>query len=79
VRHLGFDALTARRQPRSGAILVLVQVSSMNTSRLGSDPIPILAPLRRRRATSGTILLGGNQRLFFVTEFLSVEELHIVR
>jgi hypothetical protein len=34
--HLGWEALTARAPAGSGAILVLVQVSSMKTRRVGS-------------------------------------------
>ena len=62
-------------QPRSGAILVLVQVSSMNTSRVGIDPISILGPLRPPTGDVGTVLLGANQLPFFITELLSVDEL----
>jgi hypothetical protein len=40
-------------QPRSGAMLVLVQVSSMKTRRTGSIPLWCAVDCARRRATSG--------------------------
>ncbi len=36
VRHARIKTLLAQVQPRSGAMLVLIQVSSMKTGRLGS-------------------------------------------
>src|ERR1700691_4857701 len=61
-------------QPRSGAILVLVQVSSMNTSRVGSIRSLYLAHCARRRATSGRSCSAAIS-VFFVSELLSVDEL----
>jgi hypothetical protein len=64
VRHLGFDALTARRpapQRRHigfGAGLIDEHQPS------GIDPIFILGPLRPPTGDIGAVLLGGNQRLF---------------
>ena len=51
-------------QPRSGAMLVLVQVSSMNTRRDGSIRPWYFTHCARRRATSGRVPLGRDQRLF---------------
>ena len=64
VRHLGFDALTARcpapqrRHIGFGPGLIDEHQPS------GIDPIPILGPLRSPPGDIGTVLLGGNQRLF---------------
>jgi len=64
VRYLGFDALTAwcpapqrRHIGFSPGLIDEHQPSAI-------DPIPILGPLRPPTGDIGTILLGGNQRLF---------------
>ena len=58
----GWQALAAGRHPNNGAMLVLVQVSSMNTRRAGS--------MRPDRPSTGcgasdvrSIALTGDQRL----------------
>src|SRR5579862_6521265 len=61
-------------QPRSGAILVLVQVSSMNTRRAGSTRSWYLIHCARRRATSGRSRSPATT-LFFEAELLGVDEL----
>lgn len=64
VRHLGFDALTARcpapQRRHIGFGPGLVDEHQPG----GINPIPILGPLRPPTGDIGTILLGGNQRLF---------------
>jgi hypothetical protein len=64
VRHLGFDALTARRPaPQRRHISFGPGLIDEDQSG-GIDPIPILGPLRPSTGNIGTILLGSNQRLF---------------
>jgi hypothetical protein len=57
---LATERLPRGTHPRSGAILVLVQVSSMKTRRSGLDAILILCPPRpppRDRNTAGRIVM----------------------
>src|SRR5260221_7289459 len=61
-------------QPRSGAMLVFVQVSSMNTSREGSIRSRYLVHCARRRATSGRSCSAAIS-VFFMTELLGVNEI----
>jgi hypothetical protein len=64
VRHLGFDALTAQR-PASQRRHVGFGPGLIDEHQAGGiDPIPILGPLRPSTGDIGTVLLGGNQRLF---------------
>jgi hypothetical protein len=64
VRHLGLDPLATPRPARSGAMLVLVQVSSNEHEAGGIDPLAILGPLCPPTGNIGTVLFGGNQRPF---------------
>ena len=61
-------------QRRRRAILVLVQVSSMNTSRVRSIRSRYLVHCARRRATSGRSC-SAEISVFFVTKLLGVDEL----
>src|ERR1700685_2010214 len=61
-------------QPRSGAILALVQVSSMDTRRAGSIRSRYLIHCGRQRVTSGRFCSAAIS-VFFVTELLGVDEL----
>src|SRR3954447_15218936 len=61
-------------QARSGAMLVLVQVSSMKTRRAGSTSRCRAAHWARRRATSGRSCSAAIS-VFFITELLGVDEL----
>jgi hypothetical protein len=67
-RHLGLDPLATPRPARSGPMLVLVQVSSRGLideqEAGGIDPLAILGPPCPPTGNIGTVLLGGNQRLF---------------
>ena len=74
VRHLGPRRWPRGAQPRSGAMLVLVQVSSMKTRREGSN----------RPDTSSTVRAAARRRggparwrsaSFFMRQFLGVDEL----
>src|SRR5262245_58676112 len=62
-----------RHQPRVGAMLVLTQVSSMNTRRVAS--ILCWCPFQRARlrTTSGRSCSAA-RRLFFVAQILAVQE-----
>jgi hypothetical protein len=60
-------------QPRSGAMLVLIQVSSMNTSRRGSRPSCQLRQWRRRRAMSARACSSANS-VFFEAKALAPQE-----
>src|SRR6266852_8542383 len=60
-------------QPRSGAMLVLVQVSSMKTRRAGSTRSWYLIHCVRRRATSGRSRSPATT-LFFEAQLLVVHE-----
>src|SRR3954453_5461895 len=60
-------------QPRSGAMLVLVQVSSMKTRRAGSTRSWYLIHCARRRATSGRSRSPATT-LFFEAQFLVVDK-----
>src|SRR6516164_2795181 len=60
-------------QPRSGSMLVFVQVSSMNTRRLGSIRLWRFVHWARRRATSGRSRSLATT-VFFEAEFLGVDE-----
>jgi len=74
VRHLGVEALAARCQPRSGAILVFVQVSSMNTTELDrSDPDtwPTAPAGERHRGDPASAAIS----VFFITKLLCVKEI----
>ena len=64
VRHLGFEALTARRPAPQRRHIGLGPGLVDEHQPSGIDPIPILGPLRPPAGDIGTILLGGNQRLF---------------
>ena len=64
VRHLGFDALTARRPAPQRRHIGFGPGLIDEHQPSGIDPIPILGPLRAPTGDIGTILLGGNQRLF---------------
>src|SRR6266852_9528867 len=61
-------------QPRSGVMLVLVQVSSMKTRRAGSTRSWYLVHCARRRATSGRSRSPATT-LFFKAQLLGVDEL----
>src|SRR5436190_2235147 len=61
-------------QPRSGAMLVLVQVSSMKTRRAGSTRSWYLIHCARRRATSGRSRSPA-ATLFFEAQLLGVHKL----
>src|SRR5215831_7866633 len=60
--------------PRSGAILVLVHVSSMKTRRSGSMRARYFVHCARRRATSGRSRSPAT-RLFFEAQLLGMDEL----
>jgi hypothetical protein len=64
VRHLGFDALAARRPAPQRRHIGLGPGLVDEYQPSGIDPIAILGPLRPPARDIGTILLGGNQRLF---------------
>ncbi len=64
VRDLGGEPLPRGAQPRSGAMLVLVQVSSMKTRRSGSIAALILCPLRPPARDVGTIAFAGDHGFF---------------
>ena len=55
--------------PRSGAMLVLVQVSSMKTSRSGSTRFLILGPLRPPPCDVGTIPFPSHYGFFLKLNF----------
>jgi hypothetical protein len=63
--HFGFDALAAWRPaaPQRGHVGFCPGLVNEHQPG-GIDPIPILGPLRPPAGDIGTILLGGNQRLF---------------
>src|SRR3546814_18167336 len=61
-------------QPRSGAMLVFAQVSSMKTKRLGSMLAWRARHLQRRLATSGRSCSAA-KAVFFEAEPLGVEEI----
>ena len=64
VWHLGFDPLTERR-PASQRRHVGLGPGLVDEHQAGEiDPFPILGPLRPPTGNVGTVLLGGNQRLF---------------
>src|SRR6266852_2551893 len=60
-------------QPRSGVMLVLVQVSSMKTRRAGSTRSWYLVHCARRRATSGRSRSPATT-VFFEAQLLGVDE-----
>src|SRR5262245_45370230 len=60
-------------QPRSGAMLVLAQVSSMTTRREGSPGLRYLIHCARRRATSGRSR-SPPTTLFFEAQLLGMHE-----
>jgi hypothetical protein len=64
VRHFGFDALAARRPAPQRRHIGFSPGLIDEHQPSGIDPIPILGPLRPPTGDIGTILLGGNQRLF---------------
>jgi len=64
VRHLGFDALTAQRPAPQRRHIGFGPGLIDEHQPSGVDPILILGPLRPPTGDIGTILLGGNQRLF---------------
>ena len=64
VRHLGFDALTARRPAPQRRHVGFGPGLIDEYQPGGVDPLPILGPLRPAAGHVGAILLGGNQRLF---------------
>jgi len=64
VRHLGFDALTARCPTPQRRHIGLGPGLIDEHQPSGINPIPILGPLRPPTGDIGAILLGGNQRLF---------------
>jgi hypothetical protein len=64
VRYFGFDALTARRPAPQRRHIGFGPGLIDEHQPSGIDPIPILGPLRPPTGDIGTILLGGNQRLF---------------
>jgi hypothetical protein len=64
VRYLGFDALTARRPAPQRRHIGFGPGLIDEHQPSGIDPIPILDPLHPPTGDIGTILLGGNQRLF---------------
>jgi len=64
VRHLGFDPLTVRRPaPQRRHVGFCPGLVDEHQAR-GIDPLPILDPLCPPTGNIGTVLLGGNQRLF---------------
>jgi hypothetical protein len=65
VRRLGFDALTARRPAPQRRHIGFGPGLMDEHQPSGIDPIPILGPLRPPTGDIGTILLRGNQRLFY--------------
>jgi hypothetical protein len=78
VRHLPKGALARRRLPRAhrprvGVMLVLVQVSSMNTKRAGSS-LPWWRFQRSRRLLTSGRSCSLAKRLFFITDALSPDE-----
>jgi hypothetical protein len=64
VRYLGFDALTAWRPAPQRRHIGFGPGLIDEHQPGGIDPILILGPLRPSAGDIGTILLGGNQRLF---------------
>jgi hypothetical protein len=63
-RYLGFDALTARG-PAPQRRHVGFGPSLIDEHKAGGvNPIPVFGPLCPPTGDIGTILLGGNQRLF---------------
>jgi hypothetical protein len=63
VRDFGFDPSALRRPSRSGAMLVLVQVSSTKTSRSGAVLFWYFVYCARRRAPSGRSLASHHDFL----------------
>jgi hypothetical protein len=64
VWHLGFDPLTERRPASQRRHVSLCPGLVDEHQARGIDPFPILGPLRPPTGNVGTVLLGGNQRLF---------------
>jgi len=60
VRHLGFDALAARRPAPQARHIGFGPGLIDEHQPSGIDPIPIFGPLRPPPGDIGTILLGGN-------------------
>jgi hypothetical protein len=67
MRHLGFEALAARSPAPQRRHLCPGLVDEHQPSWI--DPILILGPLRPPTGDIGTILLGGDQRLFLKLSF----------
>jgi hypothetical protein len=65
--------LPRRQRPRVRTILVLVAVSSMNTSRPGSSVLCFRIQCRRARATSGRSCSAAC-RVFFNADIMALEE-----
>jgi hypothetical protein len=61
----GFDALTARRPAPQRCHIGFGPGFIDEHQPSGIDPISILGPLRPPTGDIWTVLLGGNQRLFF--------------
>ena len=70
---LASSLMPRRAHPRSGAMLVRLQVSSMKTKRSGSIPGLIRRPLRPPSRHVGTIALTGDDG-FFEAQLLGVNE-----
>jgi hypothetical protein len=64
VRHLGFEALTARRPSPQRCHIGFGPGLIDEHQAGGINPILILGPLRPSAGDIGPVLLGGNQRLF---------------
>ena len=79
VRHFGSDALTARRPAPQRRHIGFGPGLIDEHQPSGIDPILILGPLRPPPGNIGTILLGGNQRLFLKLSFSAWTNSHIVR
>ncbi len=74
VGDLADQTAAARRQPRSGAMLVLVQVSSMKTRRAGINAVLVLDPLRPAGVRRQDGRVRQPPRFFFEAQLLVVDK-----